>query len=1618
MLKTKEHPTETYLDRVLERAAEKVDQSDWPPLAAFIRLYYAGIADEDLMERRPKDLAGAALAHWRFAQDREAGTPSIRLYNPTVQKCGWKSTHTVCEVVTDDMPFLVDSLSMVFNRHGIGIHLTIHPIIAATRAADRHIRKVASPGDDRDDTAELESFLHLEVDRQTDKRLLETLRHDIEVALEDVRAAVGDWQAMRERARAIGTALSARDLPLPAGEVEEGKQFLHWLSANHFTFLGYREYDLARENNEDILRIVDGTGLGILRDTGPEKVSKSFLVLPRDVRKRARSKELLIITKANSIATVHRPGYMDYIGVKRFNDAGEVIGERRFLGLFTSTAYSLSPRNVPLLRDKVDTVLSRSGLPAMSHGGKALLHILETFPRDELFQSSTDELYDVATGVLALQERQRVKLFVRRDAFGRFYSCLVYVPRDRYNTTVRERIENILRESFNGKRVESAVQLSESRLARIHVIVRTTPWRFPDFDSNVIEGKLKLSVRSWNDQLRDELIKKLGEEKGLGLFHRYGEYFHAAYQEDVKPKAAVYDVEQIDSLADDDSLRMSLYRPTNNPKSLLRFKLFRREQPISISTALPMLENLGMNVISERPYQMELTDGTLVWIQDFEMIHTRHATIDPNEVKGIFQDAFARIWSQEAENDGFNRLVLGAELSWRETALLRAYCKYLLQTGAPFSQAYMEQTLTAHADIAKLMVELFNIRFDPAHARAAREDRAEECRKQLGALLDAVTSLDDDRILRGFISVINATLRTNYFQFDEHDQPKAYVAFKLDPHKIPELPRPLPMFEIFVYSARFEAVHLRGGKVARGGIRWSDRREDFRTEVLGLMKAQMVKNTVIVPVGSKGGFVVKCPPAGNDRDKLMAEVVGCYKNFMRGLLDVTDNLAKGSIKPPRDVVRHDDDDPYLVVAADKGTAGFSDIANGVAKEYDYWLGDAFASGGSAGYDHKKMGITARGGWESVKRHFREMGIDTQSTDFSAVGIGDMAGDVFGNGMLLSRHIKLNAAFNHMHIFLDPNPDPETSFAERERLFNLPRSTWEDYDIGLISRGGGVYSRSAKRIAVSPEMAAVLDIEPGERAPRELIQAILAAPVDLFWNGGIGTYVKAARESNADVGDRGNDALRVNGGELRCKVVGEGGNLGMTQLGRIEYALAGGRLNTDFVDNSAGVDCSDHEVNIKILLNLALGHGNFDVEKRNALLASMTDEVAQLVLRNNDLQSQAITVAESQAPQRIQEHAYLMRLLERAGTLDRGLEYLPNEEALADRRAASKGLTRPELAVLLAYSKITIYNQLVESDVPEDAWLGRELEDYFPEPLRETFRDLMSRHRLRREIIATATTNSIVNRMGPTFAHRMREETGAEASAIARAYTIVRETYGMRDIWAAIEALDNQVHADVQTAMITRTTRLLRHATRWLLDHSRSGLDIAARVKAFQSGIAALMNNVDSVLPEHDLDVFNKARRKYRAAGVPDKLADNIAALDPLYAGLDIVEVANASKFDVETVARAYFEIGARLEIDWLHEQVESLQAQGHWQAVARGSLREDLYTQQRELTAQVLDRCKQREGVENCVDKWLSSHADIVEHTERVIGDMKTGGNNADFPTLSVALEELRKLVLSNAMIG
>ncbi|HZO23789.1 MAG TPA: NAD-glutamate dehydrogenase [Steroidobacteraceae bacterium] len=1577
----------------------------------YVRAYFRGVGEEDLAERAPSVLARAALEHLELgSQRRRPGQPLVRVFNPDPQRDGFESPHTVVMLVTDDMPFLVDSVGIVFSRADIAVHLIIHPVLEIQRDGRGRLTGLGANGSQG---AHAESWQFYEIDRQTDPAQLEKLKRRIETTLADVRTVVEDWRPMRAQTKTLITALESNPPPLSADEVSEARLLLDWMEGRHFVYLGYRYYRLERGANEDRLIPDPRSGLGILR-TPASGSRPAPIVLRGEMRARARERELLILTKANSTATVHRGEFLDYVGVKNFDERGRVCGEYRFLGLWTSTAYHGSPRDIPVLRRKVQQVIEYFGLDPQSHDGKAVLNVLETYPRDELFQAAVEDLIRIARGVVNLYERRTVRLLVRRDPYHRFYSCLIYVPRDRYNTEVRQRIEQIVLEGFSGRSVETQVQISGSNHARVHVVVHTDPESKPKVDLAAVEHRIAEAALTWTDRLRDVLIENKGEAAGLALASRYRRSFAMAYEEDVQPRDALDDLADLEALREQSAaaasdarggtLRLSLHRPAQQKPERVHLKIVKLGDPVPISDLLPMLENFGLRVISERPYELAWPEGGAAWIQDFELEHRDRLLIDIARVENPFKDAFLAAWRGEVENDGFNRLLIVAGLTAREIVVLRAYCRYLLQTGVPFSQAYMERTLAANAAIARNLVRLFERRFDAdssAPARGAVRE-ADKLVAQLRTDLDSVTSLDEDRILRAYLNVVEATLRTNFYQPD-----KPYLAVKLDPSKIPDLPLPRPKFEVFVYSPRVEAVHLRMGYVARGGIRWSDRREDFRTEILGLMKAQNVKNTLIVPVGAKGGFVCKKLPTGS-REEVQAEVIACYQYLIRGLLDLTDNIVGGRIVPPARVVRRDPDDAYLVVAADKGTATFSDIANAISLEYGYWLGDACASGGSAGYDHKKMAITARGAWECVKRHFREIGTDIQKKDFTVIGIGDMSGDVFGNGMLLSRHIRLQAAFDHRHIFLDPAPDATTSFAERQRMFDLPRSSWDDYDRKKISRGGGVFPRSAKSIALAPEAAAMLGLAPGAAAPNEVIRGILRMPADLLWNGGIGTYVKSSEESNAEVGDRTNDALRIDGRELRVKVVGEGGNLGFSQRGRVEYALAGGRLNTDFIDNSAGVNTSDVEVNIKILLNPLMQAGKLTRGERNRLLARMTNEIATLVLRNNYLQSQAISTLELQAAARLAEYQHLIRTLERSGELNRALEFLPADDELADRRKRGAGLTRPELSILLAYSKIWLTHHLLDSDVPEDPYLSSELVRYFPAPVQERFPRAIAQHRLRREIITTATTNSLVNRMGPAFVPRAQEDTGAEPAQIARAYTAAREIFDMRETWAEIEALDTKVPAKLQYSMAFQTSRLLRHVTYWLLAHRKRELHVDGAVAEFRRGVRQLQAEVTHVLAGSDRERFEKLRREHMEAGVPAKLAERIASLAANNAALDIVEIATRHEVSVAQAACAYFEVGARVGLDWLREQIEQLSVEGPWQAIARTGLRGAAMRIHRRLTERVLSR-KDSGDAQARVAAWAETGSEELALWQRTLAEMRASGFY-DFATLSVGVESVRKL--------
>ncbi|MPZ86696.1 MAG: NAD-glutamate dehydrogenase [Nitriliruptorales bacterium] len=1583
--------------------AERADQVE-----RFIRQYYrvGGVPPEDLAERAAGDLYGAALSHWSQARQRRPGEFKVKVFNPRIEEHGWQSTHTVVEITGDDMPFLVDSVRMELTRHGLGIHLLVHPVMTVRRDGEGNLVEVLEPGTQANDALD-EAITRLEVDRQTDLQVVERLTADLCRVLGDVRAAVGDWGPMRARARAVITDLTQHPPPVDEKEWAEALDLLRWMHEDNFTFLGYREYELASVDGDDALRGVPGSGLGILRDQRARTRSGSFERLPPRARRLARAPYLLNLTKANARATVHRPTYLDYVGVKRFDEQGQVVGECRFLGLYTSSVYHSSVLDIPVVRGKAVRVLERSGFAPSSHGGRELVAILETYPRDELFQISEDELFRIAMGILNLQERQRVRLFMRRDPFGRFWSCILFVPRDRYNTQTRIRMQEILRGALDGIGVDQSARLSESVLARLYLVIRTEPGREADVDVTDLERRLASAVRSWTDALHDSLIEHCGEELGIKLYHRYGEAFPPGYRDDVPAPIGVVDIERIERLEGERDLGMSLYHPPEADMGRLRFKLYRCGPPISLSDVLPRLETMGVRVLDQRPYEIHPTGRPPAWIYDFGLDAGEAGELDTEEVKDTFSDAFARLWHGETENDGFNRLVLRARLPWRDILVLRAYAKYLRQVGSRFSQTYMEQALTAHPRIARQLVGLFHERFDP--------DRGDGAARGTGAsvtaiteAIDQVTGLDEDRILRGFLALIQATVRTNHYQRSTDGRAKPYLSLKLDPEGVPDLPLPRPAYEIFVYSPQTEGIHLRGGKVARGGLRWSDRREDFRTEVLGLVKAQTVKNAVIVPVGAKGGFVVKRPPADRSREAMSQQVRACYATFVRGLLDLTDNLVNGEVRPPERVVRYDDDDPYLVVAADKGTATFSDLANSIAKEYGYWPGDAFASGGSTGYDHKKMGITARGAWESVKRHFRELGIDVPTTEVSVVGIGDMSGDVFGNGMLLSPQLKLVGAFDHRHVFLDPDPDPEVSFRERERMFALPRSSWADYDRGAISAGGGVWPRSAKSVTLSPEARRALGVAAGALTPSEVISALLRAPVDLLWNGGIGTFVKASDESHAKVGDKANDTVRVNANELRCRVVGEGGNLGLTQRARIEYALGGGRVNTDAIDNSAGVDCSDHEVNIKILVDAVVDAGDLTRKQRNILLEELTEDVAGLVLRDNQAQTQAISNAAVNAGAMVNVHRRYLRSLEQAGRLDRGLEFLPDDQVLDERASDGRGLTSPEFAVLLAYSKIALKDELLDSDAPDDPYLSVELERYFPTALRERFGKRMYDHRLRREIIATCLSNTIVNEAGMTFVHRLGEETGAPSDEVARAFTVAREVFDVEGMQASIVALDNQVAAETQTAMILDARRLVERATRWLL-RPRRPIDITAMISRYAHGPAALGALLPEVLSGAEREAIERAGEALIAQEVPPGLAGRVAVLDIMLAALPLVEVEAKTGEPIQAAASIYFLLSEKLELGWLRRRITALPRDDRWQTLARDAMRDDFFSQHRALTAAVLHATGREDPPEARLASWLAQCDEPVQRCLSVLGDLQAGDVH-DLAGLSVALRELRLL--------
>ena len=1574
----------------------------------FVQAYYARLPHDDVATLSDSDLAGQAMAILDFGQTRKPGRALIRVYNPSSKDQGWDSNHTAIEIVNDDMPFLVDSVTAALNSRGYGVRLLIHPVFAVVRGAKGKITCIAPADTD----LPKESFIHVGLDRQATGSEMADLKRALATVLRDVRVAVRDWKSMGERLDGIIGEFPAHLPGVSDDDREEVHAFLRWVGDDHFTFLGYRRYDF-RKNDIAADAIVGGSGLGILADPKARVFQTDDTRLSANARRALTKSGLVTISKGNRRSNVHRAVHMDTIGLKIVDRHGRATGEHRFVGLFTSHAYSLSPRFIPLLRRKIDVVLTNAGFDRASHDGKALLHILETYPRDELFQISEQDLMEIGVGILHLLERQRTALFVRHDPLERYISCLVFTPKEGFESSLRRRFEEILCHAMDGTISAYYTHIGDEALARVHFIVKTQPGSVPAFDREAVERDLAAAARSWSDDLHDILMAARGEREGVALFTRYQRAFSTAYREIFTASQAVHDIEMAEQALIGGEVALNLYRRQGGAADALRLKIYHSGSPLPLSDVMPILENMGLKVIEEIPFEVMPVGAGTIWIHDFGM--QRHPSPAQDKmpkfaaVKVAFEEAFTRLWEGDMEDDGYNQLVLAAAMGWREVVLVRAYSKYIRQAGRPFSQDYMIETCACNPGFVRMLVDLFATRFDPADREKA-ETREVMLKVQYEEALDSVESLDEDRILRRFLNLVLATLRTNYYQKTEAGAFKPYISFKLDSGAIDQLPLPRPWREIFVYSPRMEGIHLRGGPVARGGIRWSDRREDFRTEILGLMKAQTVKNPVIVPVGAKGGFVVKRPPTEGGRDAFMAEGIACYKTLMCGLLDITDNRAGDRVIAPQEVVREDGDDPYLVVAADKGTATFSDIANGVAREYGFWLDDAFASGGSVGYDHKKMGITARGAWESVKRHFRELGRDIQSHDFTVVGVGDMAGDVFGNGMLLSRHIKLLAAFNHMHIFIDPDPDPAKSLAERRRLFRRPQSTWMDYDKGLISTGGGLFERSAKSVPLSPQMKVLLETSQSAIAPDDLIKRLLKADVDLLWFGGIGTFVKASTESHLDAGDRANDHTRVDGRDLRCKVLGEGANLGITQLGRIEYARAGGRLNTDSVDNSAGVDCSDHEVNIKILFGQAVAARRLTMAKRDKLLAAMTDEVAELVLRDNYLQTSALTVAEVEAVDRLPNVARLIRALERASRVNRAVDVLPDEEGLAQLGNSGLGLTRPETSVVLAHAKLALYDELLESDLPDDPLLVHDLIDYFPTPVRKTYVKDIARHRLRRELIATSITNQVVNRAGFTFVNDLKERSGRPAPAVARAFTIVRDAFGCEALWRDIEALDNKVDAGVQTAALIEIKALVERASLWFLQNGYHPLDITDNVARFRPGIEALGRSLANVASENDLAFMESRRKAFEEKGMPVRLAGAMARLPLMGAALDIVRAAGADASAVSEAARVYFGIGARFGFDWLRDTARRIEAQTLWQRQAVQSMADELDGLQFDLVTHVMDAAGGVAAAEVVVGVWANAHKAAVERIEQMLADMRASGT-PDIAMIAVAIRQLRLLV-------
>ena len=1581
------------IDQFISSVLESIEEDK--ALQQFARCYLAQFPIDEWLGREQSDLLTFLKSQFLFLQSAPDDHANIQIVNPNIEEHGWMCGRTVVSVLQRDTPFLVDSIRNALNTRDISIHVIYSCIMDVKRANNKV--SVAPSKFSKSIKKDKEALIYLEISLHTDENELAGIKEHLLSVLKDVKMVVEAYKPIEAKLNDTLERLRLCDKDTNVCD------FLIWLQQSHFTFLGYREYDLLDGDRPGILENNDAR-LGIFN-----KLSHTENFVKKDdfeqgVKQFYESDSVICFSKSSTRSTVHRHVYPDYVVVKKYNEKGVTVGEVRFLGLFTYSVYTLSPLSIPLLKEKVDYIVEASGLDPVSHAGKNLIRVVENFPKEELFQSDKETLFKNIWSIATINERHVVRLILRRDTFGQFVNCMVYVPKESYNTEIRIKIQSLIGDALGSTELDSTTYFSESILARAQFVFRVDGANEIKINEKLLEESILDITRNWQEKLLTALVDSSGEHEGITRYNEFKNAFPQSYQEHFDARSAVTDIDMIKKLNHQDDIEMALYHPAPQVNGSLRFKVMHLNSPLELSDVIPILENLGLRVLGEHPYEISLKNNQIVWIHDFQLVLNLPSTPDIPAVRKQFEQAFAKIWQGVAESDAFNRLILGARLSWREVSLLRAYAGYLKQISFNSTQSFIANTLVHHTEITRNLIALFKANFDPRLQKSDQTLRDSRLNKKIIDKLDSVENLNEDRVLRRYLDLIGGTLRTNYFQKDESENAKSYLSIKFSPKKIADIPEPRPEFEIYVYSPRVEGVHLRGGKVARGGLRWSDRVQDYRTEVLGLVKAQQVKNAVIVPTGAKGGFVAKQMSKGWTREEFFAEGVACYKLFIKGLLDITDNLINGEVIPPKSVIRHDEDDPYMVVAADKGTATFSDIANEISIQYGHWLGDAFASGGSQGYDHKGMGITAKGAWVSVQRHFRERGVDIQNEDFTVVGIGDMAGDVFGNGMLLSEHICLVAAFNHMHIFIDPHPNAKSSFEERKRLFDLPRSSWMDYEKSLISKGGGIFMRSAKSITISSEMKSVFGISSNSLTPTELIHLILRSEVDLIWNGGIGTYIKASWENHSDVGDKANDSLRVDGKDLRCKVLGEGGNLGATQLGRVEFGLQGGACNTDFIDNAAGVDCSDHEVNIKILLDELIANGDLTQKQRNQFLEDMTDDVSDLVLNNNYRQTLSISVAEFQRTKRTNEFRRFITFLESQGRLDRRLEFLPSDEEIVERQAKGTSLTRAELSVLISYAKVMLKDQFRESNISEDPYVLKEIETAFPEKLCKKYPAEMYNHRLKAEIVSTQVANDIINNLGITAGHRLIETTGASISEIGKAYIISRDVFQFDAFITFIKSLDNKVDSSYQLELMANMIRRVRRGTRWFLRNRRSGLDPTVEVKTFKPGIAEAIKITEKFVDDADRTEWLQKKQELQGKGVPSDWVFTVSLPSNLYSGLGIVEASIVSGKSIEQVAEVFFLINKALHLNWFASQITDAKVETYWQALARESYIDDLEAQVRKLSIRIL---KDSNGtIEKAFEKWSMGNEYLINRWTAMVNEVQ-GSQATDYAMFSVALKEL-----------